>query len=314
MLMKTVVIINPNAGKGGYREKLIEKLEKLGIEYIFTERAGHGTELARAIAEKGEETILFGCGGEGTNYEIINGIAGFDNVTLGVIPGGTGNDFIKYFGDKEPFLSIENQLSGEPFYIDLIKVTSGDETYYGINSCSAGMDAMVCKNMVKFKKLPFISGSTAYFLGIIQTLFCKFGKKMSFVIDGKPLNGIPSLFAVCANAPYYGGGYKCAPSANPSDGRLNFSVIATKSKLKTLTILGKYRRGEHLKLSYCHHGEVKVMEYHSEDAVPFNIDGEVYEFKDVKCEVVEKGIKLMIPSSICEKFADVLTPAEKALI
>ncbi len=312
--MKYAVIINPNAGKGEYRNKLMESLKAKNIPFYLTENAGHGAQIAKSLAESGEEITIFGCGGEGTTFEIINGIAEHKNVTLGIIPGGTGNDFIKFFGGKEPFLDIDDQLEGSPFFIDLIKVQSGGETYYGINSCSAGMDAMVCKHTIKFKKLPFISGSAAYFLGIIHTLFCKFGKKMDFIIDGKPLSGIPSLFAVCANAPFYGGGYKCAPDANPSDGKLNFSVIATKSKLRTITILGKYRRGEHTKLSYCHHGEVKVMEYHAEEPLPFNIDGEVYEFKDVKCEIVPRAVKLMIPQSISEKFDGVLTPAEKTLI
>ncbi len=312
--MKYAVIINPNAGKGQYREQLIESLKRKGIPFYLTERAGHASVIAKELAESGEEITIFGCGGEGTTYEIVNGIAGFSNVTLGIIPGGTGNDFIKFFGGKEPFLDIDNQLEGTPFYIDLIKVESEGKTYYSINSCSAGMDAMVCKHTIKFKKLPFISGSTAYLLGIVQTLFCPFGKKMDFVIDSKPFKDIPSLFAVCANAPYYGGGYKCAPDANPSDGHLNFSIIATKSKLKTITILGKYRKGEHTKLSYCYHGGCEKMEYHSEEAVPFNIDGEVYDFKDVDCEIVKNAIKLNIPKSICKNFENVLTPVkEKAL-
>jgi len=312
--MNAVFIINPNAGKGGYRESLIEKLDNLNIPYYFTERPGHATEIARKIAEEGDEAIIFGCGGEGTNYEIINGIAGHNNVSFGIIPGGTGNDFIKFFADREPFLNVDDQLSGSPFFIDLIKVESEGKIYYGLNSCSAGMDAMVCKNTIKFKKFPFISGSAAYFLGIIHTLFCRFGKKMDFIIDNKPLKEVPNLFAVCANAPYYGGGYKCAPKANPSDGKLNFSIIATRSKFRVLTILGKYRKGTHTELPYCYHGECEKMEYISEEAIPFNIDGEFYEFKGVKCEIVKNAVKLIIPRSLCEKYRETLTPVEEALI
>ena len=305
--MKPIFIINPNAGKGSLRKSITRKLGNLGIEYYLTENANHATEIAAKYAESEGEVVIFSCGGEGTNYEVVNGIAGCDNVTLGIVPLGTGNDFIKYFGERTPFLDIEDQLSGEAVYLDLIKVESEGKTYYGINSCSAGMDAMVCENTVKFKKLPLITGSMAYLFGIVQTLFCSFSKKMDFVIDSSPMNDIPSLFAVCANAPFYGGGYKCAPDSNPSDGKLNYSIISTRSKLKIVSILGKYRKGTHTSLPFCHYGECSKMEYRSSEKIPFNIDGEVFHFKDVKCEVVKHALKLMLPKSICEKFRGVLT-------
>ena len=310
--MRNIFIINPNAGKGAYQKELISLLDKHGIKYYETTRAGEATDIAKTEAQKGDELHIFSCGGEGTNYEVINGIFGFDNVSLGIVPCGSGNDFLKFFGDKGPFLDLDAQLSGKLCYVDLIEVIADGNSYYGINSCSAGMDAMVCENADKFKKWRGVSGKMAYMLGVVQTFFLPFGKKIDFTIDGKPHNNIPSLFAVCANAPYYGGGYKCAPSANPASAKLNYSIISTRSRLKTLTILGKYRKGTHVNLSYCLSGECSEMSYHCASPVAFNIDGEVYHFTDVTCKVLPKAIKLSVPGSAVMAFGSELKLVEKA--
>ncbi len=305
--MKTVFIINPNAGKETVQNKLRAELKSRNIEYYLTEYAGHAKELAAKIADCDEDVRIFSCGGEGTNYEVLNGIVGKENVTLGLVPCGTGNDFLKYFENNSAFLDMDDQFTGREYFIDLIKVQSEGKEYYSLNSCSAGMDAMVCENAIKFKKLPFLN-KLSYELAILVTLMQKFGKKINFLIDGKEHNGIPSLFAVCANAPFYGGGYKCAPTANPSDGKLNYSILATRSKLRTVAILGKYKKGTHINLNICHRGECEEIVYKTDSPVAFNIDGEVYRFKEVVCRVVPKALKLWLPKSVAETHGRKLTP------
>ena len=305
--MKTVFIINPNAGKETVQKRLKAQLGERNIEYYYTEYPGHAKELAEKFSETEEEVTIFSCGGEGTNYEVLNGIVGKNNVTMGVVPCGTGNDFLKFFGNNAAFLNLGEQLQGSEFYLDVIQVSAEGNNYYSLNSCSAGMDAMVCENAIKLKKLPFLN-KLSYELAIGFTLLQKFGKKINFIIDGKEHNGIPSLFAVCANAPYYGGGYKCAPNANPSDGKLNYSVIATRSKLRTVTILDKYKKGTHINLDICHHGECEEMTYKTDSPIAFNIDGEVYKFKEVTCKVVPKAIKLLLPKSVAESHGMQLIP------
>ena len=62
-----------------------------------------------APAESGEELRIFAAGGEGTAFEVLNGVVGFDNVSIGVIPCGSANDFLKYFGNKEEFFDIAKE-------------------------------------------------------------------------------------------------------------------------------------------------------------------------------------------------------------
>lgn len=300
-MMRNIFIVNPYAGSGIRQKNLIAELEAREIKTYVTSVAGEAQKIAEMEASKGDDVRIFACGGEGTNYEVINGIAGYKNAILGIVPCGTANDFIKFFESSPTFSDLECQLNGEIMSVDLIKVQADNNTYYGINSCSAGMDAMVCENTAKFKKIPKISGKNAYILGIVYTFFQKFGKRIDFKVDEKEYNGVPSLFAVCANAPFYGGGYMCAPSANPSDGVLNYSVISTRSRIKTVLMLGKYRKGTHINLPYCLWGSCKSMEYHCNAPTTFNIDGEIYKFKDVKCSIAEGAIKLSVPKAVAGK-------------
>ena len=308
--MRTVFIINPKAGKETVQTRIIPQLEAKNIEYYLTEYAGYANKKARELADSGQEVRIFSCGGEGTNYEVLNGIVGKDNVTLGLVPCGTGNDFLKFFGNNAAFLNIDDQLSGSEFYLDIIKAEAEGKEYYSLNSCSAGMDAMVCENAEYFKKIPLLN-KISYELAIFKTIFEKFGKKIDFIIDGKEHNGIPSLFAVCANAPFYGGGYKCAPDANPSDGKLNYSIIATRSKLRLVTILGKYKRGTHTSLKICHHGDCEKMVYKTDTPIAFNMDGEVFRFREVTCSVVPRMVKLWLPKTVAETHGKMLVPVEK---
>lgn len=99
--MKHVFIINPTAGKSDSRQKIYDMAEKLRQEHglevqcLLTKKQGHATEIARRLCQSGEELRFYACGGDGTVNEVANGIIGYDNAAMTVIPVGTGNDFLK---------------------------------------------------------------------------------------------------------------------------------------------------------------------------------------------------------------------------
>lgn len=310
--MRNVFIINPFAGKGTRQKELLQKLKAVGYTYYLTNAAGEAVSIAEKEAQKGDEVCIYACGGEGTNYEVLRGIIGYPNASLGLIPCGSANDFLKYFGNDAPFLDLNDQLSGTEVYTDIIRVTSGREVYYSLNSCSAGMDAMVCENAAKFKKWPFISGNAAYVMGVIYTFFMPFGRKLDLIIDNKEYKNLPALFAVTANAPYYGGGYMSSPTANPADGKLNYSIICTRSRIRTVLMLGKYRKGTHIHLKYCRYGECNEVVYRSDRPITFNIDGEIFKFKEVVCRIIKNGVRLHLPKSVPERFESVFSGKKQA--
>ena len=298
--MRYVFYINPTAGKGNTQEGIINAIKNYFADKTaefkihITKFKGDAKESARLEAQTGDNIRMFACGGEGTVFEVLNGIVGYDNVELGVIPCGSANDFLKFFESRDGFLKIAEQIDGESIDMDLIK--AGDN--YCLNGCSVGMDAIVGRDMAIFKNWPLVSGSLAYKLAIVKTFLGKLGITADISIDGEAPERKTCLFAVMANAPYYGGGFKGAPDAVPFDNKLDFTLVDKISKLKILKFLGIYKKGEHRMLDYCTLKNCNTMEFTSEKAIPVNLDGEIIETTHMKFEIVKNAIKFVLPRSI----------------
>ena len=301
--MKYLFFINPTAGKGGLQKKIIADIESYFAEHggdfriHITQFKGEAMQMSREIAQTGERVTIFACGGEGTVYEVLGGIVGFDNVTLGVIPCGSANDFLKYFDSKEPFADIAAQIGGEGVKMDIIK--AGDA--YCLNGCSVGMDAAVADNMIHFKRWPLVSGPMAYKLAIVKTILGKIGVNLKLSIDnGEPISG-DFLFAVIANAPYYGGGYNAAPKAIPNDGQLDCTLVDKISKPRILKFLPLYQHGRHEGLDCCRISRCSSMEFASERPIPVNLDGEIVRSTGMRFEIVKNGVSFLIPQGVNAK-------------
>ncbi len=293
--IRNVFIINPKAGKGNIQKSLAEKLK--GMEVYFTKACGDAKEKAKALAKTGEKIRIFCGGGEGTFFEVLNGTVGCKNIELGVIPCGTANDFLKGFGSKEEFLDLNSQLNGTAVGIDIIKANEN----YAVNSCSVGMDAIVCTNLEKFKKWPLISGKMAYTLSLIYTFLGKISLDLEIFVNNKKINR-KCLFAVCANAPWYGGGYMPAPFANPFDGKLDFTIIKKVSRFGILSLLKTYTKGEHINRSFCESGTCEEIRIKSKKDVPVNLDGEIYYTNDITFSIIKNGAKIILPKNVYKKF------------
>ena len=302
--LKYVFIVNPIAGKKTKQSDFVDAVEKYfaenGGEYeiYFTTGRLDAMRYAKELAQSGENLRIYACGGEGTAFEVLNGIIGYKNVSMGVVPCGSANDFISYFSDKSLFLDVPAQVDGEEIEIDLIKV--GDK--YAMNSCSVGMDAMVAANMSKFKSWPFVSGKMAYILALVYTLFSKLGVKLTVCLDdGKKIIEKKALFAVIANAPFYGGGFYPTPDAKPFDGELDFSVISVVSRFKILSLLDEYRAGTHIKLpKLCEYGLCNKAVITADRQVPVNMDGEIVFAQKSEFEICKSALKLILPKTISD--------------
>ena len=294
--MRDVFIINPAAGKADSTEKLTAQIREVygdDCKILITTGEGDAKLKAKAEAETGDEVRIFACGGDGTSFEVLNGIVGYKNAAIGVIPTGSANDFIKYFGfDSKPrFLDIKRQKNGTLLPIDLIK--AGD--YYCMNQCCAGLDAHVADMMKDFKRLPLVSGPMAYTLAVIRAFLGKIGINMKVITDGKVFKEGSVLFVVCANAPVYGGGYISAPKAVLNDGLLDCVTIDTVKKLKVPGLLPKYKGGKHEELDVCTMGRCESFEFEADREIPVSLDGEIIHTSSFKCEIIKNGINFVLP-------------------
>lgn len=299
--MKHIFIINPVAGNGidhiTYSEKIKKAFSELGIEDYeihVTTGVGNANEFAKEKVATGEHVRFYACGGDGTLSEVVNACAEHKNAEVAAIPLGSGNDFIRIFGNKEDLLDLKAHITGTPMEFDLIKY----EDQYAINQCSMGLDAEVCAKQADFKKIPFLSPETAY---TVALLYCFIGKmKNTFTIqfdDDEPFTK-DVLFCVVGNSRWYGGGYMAAPKALPYDGLLDFVVVEKNcSRLTLLGLIAPYKRGEHLSWERTHFKRGKKITIKSTKPSAVNFDGEVKIVTEATFNIVEKAIKYVVPAN-----------------
>ena len=303
--MKHIFIINPNAGKTDQTKYIQDTVNQLFMdkEIEGTYRIERTTSIedtkniARKYAQSGEKAVLYACGGDGTLNDVLNGCMGYDNIILSHLPIGTGNDFIKYFGPngKEDFLNLKDLMKGNVVDVDVMKVND----YYSINIANIGLDAMVAYNMPKFKRIPFIKGKGAYQISIAYSFFTSIAHNMTIKVDDVEEKENCYTICVCANAKYYGGNYLAAPCADLQDGYMDVILIPRISRLKILTILGAYEKGQHLDPKYkdiVRYRKAKKVEFIADKEIAVCIEGEQYMIKNPTIEVCDKKIKMLVPA------------------
>ena len=106
--MKYIFIINPAAGKEDSERELLNLLKErkdFDFDVYYTKSQKDATYYIRKYRKENPDGYLcfVACGGDGTVNEVINGIYGLDNVSFGIWPCGSGNDYVKYFGGADNF-------------------------------------------------------------------------------------------------------------------------------------------------------------------------------------------------------------------
>ena len=184
--MKYIFIVNSVSGKGKTAKEFIPKVEKylsehpeIDGELYLTKFGGDAMQYTEQRAKTGEEITFFACGGDGTLYEVVNGAYKYKNANIGVIPLGSGNDFVRILGDRDKLTDIDAQINGTVTQFDLIK--AGDKV--AINQCSMGFDAEVCANQASAKKLPLVNGEAAYTISLFYCLLRKLNSDFQVYVD-----------------------------------------------------------------------------------------------------------------------------------
>ena len=266
-------IVNPTAGTG-YAKKTMEHLESLlrskGEEYriLLTERAGHATELAAAAAEDKEAKAVVAVGGDGTVSEVAAGLRETGKA-MGIIPAGTGNDFIKSVGiPNDPDKALDILFSGKPKSTD----TGTVNDRFFLNVCGTGFDVTVLDYAEK-EKLRH-RGLTPYLLGLIKAIAHYKSTQLHLTIDGSETVEGKYLICSIANGIYIGGGIPICPNADPSDGKLELVQISHCPRWKIPFYLPGLMMKRDLKFRITKHQKVSKVLIKGE-GLRFNIDGDI---------------------------------------
>lgn len=298
--MKHIFIINPTAGKYDSRQRIYEMAEHLrsahglDVQCILTKKQGHATEIAQKLCQTGESLRFYACGGDGTVNEVANGIIGYDNAAMSVIPVGTGNDFLKNFGgDMDKFRDAENLWNGPQFPMDAIDVNGR----VALTIACSGIDARVARDVHKYSESPLLDGKGSYIYSLaVNFLFKGIGTHWTITLDDVTTEGDWSLVSVC-NGRYYGGGFMPVAEARMDDGVLNTLVVREVNRRTFLKFVGPYSRGEYAKFpEYAHCSCPKVVHIHSEKPdIVTCLDGESVVNSDVTIKLHDKKLNFFGP-------------------
>ena len=266
-------IVNPAAGSGyalKMEARVKAELEKRGIcaEFLRTDAPGHATELAREVAGQAGCTGVIAVGGDGTCYEVACGLMG-TSTPLGIIPAGTGNDFIKTVGiPKKPMQALELILSGKPRPVDVGRVN--DRLF--LNVSGTGFDVTVLDYTLEAKK--YVKGILPYLYGLIRGIAHYKPVHMRFTADGETQERDVLICSV-ANGRFFGGGIPICPDAAPDDGFFDLVVVENKPRWVIPFYLPGLLMGRVLKFGITTHRRVTSVRMESK-GMRLNMDGEVF--------------------------------------
>lgn len=299
--MKHIFIINPNAGKRDQTTRIYDMANHLrqhhGLDCacMLTDRPGGATDMARKLAESGEEVRIYACGGDGTIFEVANGIAGFHNAAMTCIPVGTGNDFLKNFGpDAERFADAENLWDGGVFPLDLIDCNGRCCVTIACN----GIDARVAHSVHQYSGIPILSGRGSYLASVAANfLFKGIGRRWTVTLDGETITDDFALVSMC-NGRYYGGGSTPVPEARMNDGILHTILIKKVSRATFARLFGSYSAGNYKDLppSLIRVSAAREVCIRSDgEEIVSCLDGECFRSREVVMKLSDKKLNFFGP-------------------
>lgn len=253
---KAKIIVNPVAsgGKVGQRwPQLAQVLTQGGLQFEaeLTQYQGHATLLARQALRAGFRYII-SVGGDGTNNEVLNGLVVDGSipadVVLGIIPGGTGSDYIRVVGiPRDPLAACHTVLGDATRVVDIgvIHCQRDDQPYtrYFMNVAGLGFDSEVCARVNRMSKR--IGGTLPYLTSLVVTLFTYHNKDVTLTYDGQIRHGRYNSVIVC-NGQYFGGGMQIGPQAVLDDGIFDLVLLGEMSNIEFLSNVPRVYKGTHL--------------------------------------------------------------------
>src|SRR5579885_273002 len=276
-----LAIVNPAAGGGKSARLAGPALARLreagvGVDVIASTAPGQTLQLAGEAYAQGYRRFL-AVGGDGTAHEILNGVfcrgEVKDRVSLGFMPLGTGNSFLRDFSKDGAEAAMRALLERRTRPVDLIRLKHSAGEVYSLNILSFGFTADVgaLANRL-FKPL----GHFGYLLGVFVRVIQLKRRVFALRCDDDPSwDERRSLFLTFNNSKYTGGTMLIAPQADPSDGLIEFVRWGPIGRLGLLRTLPKLYDGTHIQHPLASRRAVKHVEFNVPVSMDVMIDGEI---------------------------------------
>jgi diacylglycerol kinase (ATP) len=273
---RVLVLANPCAGNGRGRRigaRAVALLEEhgLSVESVVSRSIGHLEEVAGVEAAHGRSRVI-AVGGDGTVSAVARGLLGVAGAPtiLGIVPLGTGNDFVKSAGLPRDWKAACRRLAAGcvPREIDAGRVNGR----WFINGVGLGFDAAVAAATLRHKWLP---GPLGYVAGLFEALLAGPGHPVCTIRwDGGEDRRAVTLVAAC-NGQYVGGLFRLAPRAVLDDGYLDLAWADALDRWQVLRYAPSVLRGTHERFAFTQRARTTRVEISSDRPMPVQADGEL---------------------------------------
>ena len=244
--------------------------------------------IAASLSTLTQPFTLVVVGGDGTLNEVIGGLSSFINMTLGCIPTGSGNDFVRGLKlEKDPLTALHQIL--HPQKLRRLKIgqtisPSGCRSAFCVSS-GIGFDAAVCNGAYRSGMKDMLNwfhlGKLVYTGTALKQLFTSRLCPMKLTLDdGQELVYPHAFFAAVMNLPYEGGGFRFAPDADPCSDRFTLCIAEGLSKPRILSILPLAFSGRHVGKPGIHLITCKRVVIQTGHPLCVHTDGEIFGFHE----------------------------------
>jgi len=280
------------------------------FEVAFTRRGGEAAEIAEREARAGRR-FLIACGGDGTISEVANGILRAGSAAeLGVLPSGTGGDFRRTFGVPSRAADAARALrEGESRVMDAGRVTFTNEraereSRYFVNVASFGMGGDVIRRVKTRAGLPagaarLLGGKLSFAAAALQAALTFEKPAVRVSLDDGPESGLTVANFCVANARYFGGGMKIAPTAKIDDGQFDVVAVGDVSAATVLTNAYRLYLGTHLGMREVRHGRARRVRAFpvGGETVKLEVDGELVGRLPAEFEILPGILRVRCPAA-----------------
>lgn len=303
---RVLAVVNPKAGQGRAGSKWPKEKTNImradwQLDEAFTTGPGDATRITRDAIRAGYDVVL-AVGGDGTINEVVNGFFDGDGlirkgVHFGVVPLGSGSDFVRSFDQFEGFSKHEwlNRYS-KAYPIDLGRVIytaadGGQHLRYFVNVSDVGIGAETCRRVeTGYKKL---GGVLGFFSGTVVTMMLYKNTEFEIGIDDYHAKGRYTGIII-SNGRYFGGGMEIAPLAKLDSGVFNVLAIGDISRIELIRNFLKVYKGTHLSHPAIDFREARSVRVRPEKAVALEMDGECAIIVEATYTIVTHAIELLV--------------------
>ena len=283
MNKSVLYIVNPIAGKKGRKQRILSQLKATGADIVYTEYAGHATELARLAGSD----VVVAVGGDGTLNEVARGLVGTDKI-LGLMPCGSGDGLARHLGIRGSFHHMEDIIRhGKVQPLDYARING--RPFFSVSG--VGLDAIVSERFAKAGK----RGLWTYIEQAVKTWRGFIPEKYTVTIDGNSLEREAVLITV-ANSNQWGNGAKITPLARTDDGMLDITIIKMFRTIDIPVLAFRLMTGSIHKSRYAECLQGKEISITRSGEGPAHCDGDYMECgKVLDISICPETLRVLVP-------------------